>query len=60
MKISIDGGNAEPLFPESQLSEYAPMISPDGKRLAYHALHYDNQTSNFERSVKVVTAAKRL
>ena len=54
MKISIEGGNAQPLFPESQYSEFAPMISPDGKRLAYHALHYDNQTSNFERSVKIV------
>jgi serine/threonine protein kinase len=54
MKISVEGGNAEPLLPESQLSEFAPMVSPDGKRLAYHAMHYDDQTSNFERFTKIV------
>jgi Tol biopolymer transport system component len=54
MKIAIDGGDAQQLFPESRHSEFAPMISPDGKRLAYHAMHYDNQTSSFERFTKIV------
>ena len=54
MKIPIGGGDAQPLLPESQFSEFAPKISPDGKRLAYHSFRYDNQTSDLERSVKVV------
>lgn len=53
MKISIDGGDAHPLFPESKFSEFAPKISPDGKRLAYHIFRYDNQTSNLERAVRI-------
>ncbi len=54
MKVSIVGGEAQPMFPESGLSEIAPKISPDGKRLAYHTLRYDSQTSDYGRSVKVV------
>jgi serine/threonine protein kinase/dipeptidyl aminopeptidase/acylaminoacyl peptidase len=54
MKVSIDGGDAQPLFPESQFSELGPKISPDGKRLAYYSFLYDNQTSDMKRSVKVV------
>jgi len=54
MKISIDGGDAQPLFSESQFSEFGPKISPDGKRLAYYSFLYDNQTSDMKRSVKVV------
>lgn len=58
MKVAIDGGAAQKLLPESQVSEFAPKISPDGKRLAYHASHYDNQTSSFERSIKIVELNK--
>lgn len=53
MKVAIEGGSAQPLFPESQFSAFAPRVSFDEKHLAYHALHYDNQTSEYERSVKI-------
>ena len=54
MRVSIEGGDAAPVFPESQSSNLFPRISPDGKLLAFQTFHYDNKTAQFKSFVKVV------
>lgn len=54
MKVSIDGGEATPLMPESSQSEYFPRISSDGKFLAFHTFEFDVNNPNIEPKVKVV------
>ena len=54
MKISIEGGQVEPLMPDDPSANLFPQISPDGKSLAFHSFHYDAATSNFHTSVKIV------
>jgi len=43
MKISINGGEAVPLLPNSPTSNIAPRISPDGKKLAYTGFVFDRK-----------------
>jgi serine/threonine protein kinase len=54
MKVSIDGGEAEPLVPETESSALLPRVSPDGKLLAYQSFHYDQEKANFDSTVKIV------
>ncbi len=42
MRVSIDGGEAAAVFPESQSSNLFPRLSADGKSLAYQTFHYDD------------------
>jgi serine/threonine protein kinase len=51
MKVSIDGGTAEPLFESEKWSVFQPRLSPDGKRLAF--VSYDVKT--FEKHVEIAT-----
>lgn len=54
MKVSIDGGEAEELMPESETSNVALSVSPDGKKLAYLSIFYDSKTSEFESTIRIV------
>lgn len=54
MKISIEGGNAELLLPDSKTSNVNPSISPDGKKLAYLSFIYNDKTSEFQSNINVV------
>ena len=54
MKVSIDGGEAVPLLPETRKSEFFPRLSPDGKQLAYHSFEYDQANPNIEPKVTIV------
>ncbi len=51
MKVSIDGGEASALLPESKSSNLMPLVSPDGSSLAFLTLEYDPKTSNFDATV---------
>jgi serine/threonine protein kinase len=53
LKVSINGGEATPIFPESSASTLVPRISADGKRLAFVSFTYDSKTSEFESAVKI-------
>ena len=55
MKVSIEGGEATALMPESKISTMMPQISPDGKSLAYLSLEYDSKTSNFDMAVQIAS-----
>jgi serine/threonine protein kinase len=54
MKVSINGGEASPVLPESAASTIFPRISFDGKQLAFVSFTYDSKTSSFEDSIKIV------
>ena len=54
MKVSIEGGEAVQVMPESQKMEYFPRISADGKLLAFHTFDFDANNPNIEPKVKVV------
>ncbi len=54
MMVSIEGGEATPLLPESKTSNLMPQISPDGNSLAYLSIEYDSKTSDFNMSVRIV------
>jgi Tol biopolymer transport system component len=54
MKVSIDGGDAVPVFAESAKSEFHPRISADGKMLAYYTFEYDTANPNIETRIEVV------
>lgn len=58
MRVSIEGGEATPLMPESKTSTMIPQISPDGKSLAYLSLEYDSKTSNFAVAVHIASLKK--
>ncbi|NNE97831.1 MAG: DUF5050 domain-containing protein, partial [Pyrinomonadaceae bacterium] len=58
MKVSIDGGEAEMLLPESTTSDFAPSVSPDGKKMAYRSIFYDSETSEFESTINIVSLDK--
>ncbi|HEX8639148.1 MAG TPA: hypothetical protein VF692_13855, partial [Pyrinomonadaceae bacterium] len=53
MKVSVEGGKAEPLVPDSGSSELTPRVAPDGKRLAFQTFHYDKNTSRFHSALKI-------
>jgi len=54
MKVSIEGGSAEKVNPNSTTSDFRPSISPDGSKLAYVSIFYDSDTSEFESSINIV------
>ena len=54
MKVSIDGGEAVPMFPEDSSAQNLPRISPDGKRIAYNPFTYDSSTGSVDSAVKIV------
>ncbi len=54
LKISIDGGEAVPVLPETAKSESYPRISNDGKALAFFTFEYDSATLNLETKITVV------
>ncbi|HEY8559958.1 MAG TPA: protein kinase [Pyrinomonadaceae bacterium] len=54
MKVSIDGGEAVPLLPESGKSEFFPRLSPDGKQLAFHSFEFDAGNPSIHPKVRVV------
>jgi serine/threonine protein kinase/Tol biopolymer transport system component len=54
MRVSIDGGEASPVFPENQTSDLSPKVSPDGKNLAYQTYHYDQEKAEFHSEVRIV------
>jgi serine/threonine protein kinase len=54
MKVSIDGGEASALLPETQKSEFFPRLSSDSKLLAYHSFEYDLANPNIQPKVTVV------
>jgi Tol biopolymer transport system component len=51
MKVSIDGGQAEVIFSDDELSAFQPRISPDGKRLAFTT--YNVRT--FDKKIQVAS-----
>jgi Tol biopolymer transport system component len=54
MKVSIDGGEATPIRPESNHSEFYPRLSPDGKKLAFHTFAFDSGNPYIDPSVRLV------
>ncbi len=54
MKVSMDGGQAEPLFPEARKSDVMPRISADGGKMAYHTFDYDEKAATFHSALRVV------
>ena len=52
MSISIDGGEAKLLFPDSKLTESAAEISRDGKTLAFVTFEYDKKSANIENLLR--------
>ena len=60
MKVSINGGEAAPLFPASQMSDLFPRISPNGGKLAYQTFHYDSAQNKFHTGVRVVDLVNKV
>ncbi|MBA3632255.1 MAG: protein kinase [Acidobacteria bacterium] len=54
MKVSIEGGEVFPLFPDSQLPNLVPKISPDGKFLAFREYKIGDNPSNVVSAIKIV------
>ena len=54
MKVSIDGGEAVPLLPESRTIDSNPRISPDGTKLVYRAFDPDPQTKKSKWTIHLV------
>ena len=54
MKVSIDGGEAAPIYPENQSSDLLPRVSPDGKYLAYQTFHFDTEKVQFDSAIRIV------
>jgi serine/threonine protein kinase len=54
MKVSIEGGEAQTIFPEIQSSALLPRVSPDGKHLAFQTFHYDQEKAEFDSTLKIV------
>jgi eukaryotic-like serine/threonine-protein kinase len=57
MKVSIESGQEEALFPENQTSDSFPKLSPDGKHLSYIAQTFDTKTLNLQSLLKLVSVA---
>ncbi|MBA2493219.1 MAG: PD40 domain-containing protein [Acidobacteria bacterium] len=53
MKVAIEGGEVFPLFPDSQLPNLVPKISPDGKFLAYREYKINDNPSNVVSAIKI-------
>lgn len=54
MKTSIESGKSIPLFPESEMSDSFPRISPNGKYLAYLSKYFDKASGQFKELVTIV------
>lgn len=54
MQVSIDGGEAKSLMPESETGVMLPRLSRDGKNLAFHRYIYDPNTGTFDTAVRIV------
>ena len=54
MKVSIDGGEVQTVFPETAKSESYPRISGDGKSLAFFSFEFNTEKPNIETKVTVV------
>jgi eukaryotic-like serine/threonine-protein kinase len=55
MKVSIDGGEAAPLFTENAMYEMFPRVSPDGKRFVYTMMNYDRDQTRFIKLLRMMT-----
>ena len=55
MKVSIDGGQEEELFPQNQTNDSFPRLSPDGKHFSYIAQIFDSKTLNLQSILKLVS-----
>jgi serine/threonine protein kinase len=53
MKVSIDGGDEQPVFGESQTSDAFPNVSDDGKRLAFTTQLFDAKNLTFQNILKI-------
>lgn len=54
MKVAIDGGQVEPLLPETNKSDVMPRISADGGKIAFHSFNYDEKTATFHSALRVM------
>jgi Tol biopolymer transport system component len=54
MQVSINGGAARALMPETEPASMFPRLSRDGSRLAYHTYTYDSQSGAFNTGVRIV------
>ena len=55
MKISINGGEPAELLLKSPTSNFAPRISPDGKRLAYTGFVFDRKNPRKKAAIYIHT-----
>ncbi|MGB7069801.1 MAG: LpqB family beta-propeller domain-containing protein [Pyrinomonadaceae bacterium] len=53
MIVPIDGGEVRRLLPDSNESEFGPMVSPDGKEILYGTFTFDDKTAAYDESVRV-------
>ncbi|HEX8735241.1 MAG TPA: LpqB family beta-propeller domain-containing protein [Pyrinomonadaceae bacterium] len=53
MKISLDGGEEQPLFAENQTNDAFPKVSGDGKRLAFTTQLFDAKNLTFQNVLKI-------
>jgi hypothetical protein len=53
MKMSIDGGEVQEIFPDSQTADAFPSVSPDGKMLAYTSQSFDTKNLSFNSIVRI-------
>jgi TolB protein len=53
MKVSIDGGEEQPLFADSQTSDAFPDVSADGRRLAFTTQIFDTKNLTFQSILKI-------
>ncbi len=54
LRVSIDGGEAAPIMPETARSEYFPGLSPDGKKIVYQT--FTSEPDNPVKDPKVIVA----
>ena len=55
MKVSIDGGEAAELIPDSETADLRLRVAPDGKSFGYVALDYDKEAKRVESFVRIVS-----
>ena len=55
MKVSIDGGQEEELFPQNQTNDSFPRLSPNGQHFSYIAQIFDSKTLNLQSILKLVS-----
>ncbi|MFV0387335.1 MAG: protein kinase domain-containing protein [Pyrinomonadaceae bacterium] len=52
-KTTINGGEAEPILPESRATRFNLEVSPDGSRIAYLVYDYDKNAQDLVFSVRI-------